>query len=220
MRVRLPALAAVMFAAAVVVGAGTAGRGDQSTTPDACAVLKRSAVAKQLGARVSSRPEKFPLPEPAKGEDLNSVLDVSETACTWLDLSKLATCASGDDSDGAPPSSCKLETVRVHVYERNEEYSGPDEWSDAKASLIPVMLGSGRRSYKLISNDKAAKTFHAPGLGGENVFIAVDLKTRGRRIAMLSYTARDGLVFMFSVLSERRLAALPTLVAVTRGVVT
>lgn len=196
----------------VVASAGVAlADGFQTTTPDACAVLKRTRVAAVLGGRVVSHPERFPLPELPRGEsDINRFLDVAKTGCTWIDP---AVAASG-----------RLTAINVRVHRANPEYNGPTRPGDGPQRALPwtplyereilAQLGS-RGSYQLVDNDKLARKIRAPWLAGEDLMLVWDRATRGQRKVILGIDDDDGLWIAVSVTADGR-SAIEIAVAVTR----
>lgn len=178
----------------------------QTTKPDACAVLRHSDLAPTLGSHVHSHTNKFPLPELSEtDQDINHFLTVSRTQCTWADASKQAQIG-------------QIELVTVNVLDRNENYSGGGEpWSTEKPAIILVAIGT-TKVYSLKDNDFLAEKLHQPQLAGDDVFIAVDRKTGGRRRAILGYRFNDGLWAYFGAITYKQ-SALNVLIRATRRVV-
>lgn len=220
-----------VLAAAVVVSLpvdGAEAGEPMTTTPDACDILGRPTAARQLGSRVRAIPQPFELPDRGRHRDPLEETEVLQTGCTWIDVASLATSCDDEGKGG-----CGVDAINVQVYQRNGKYTGKRQWDPGNEAWRIEVLGNGdviakvarpgkphpplgAKGYVLIPNDALAKTSKAPWLAGDRSFVAVDRKTRGRRIAILGYTVTSDLFVVVSVLSDRAQRALHQLVAVSR----
>jgi hypothetical protein len=156
----------------------------EGTSGSACDVAG-SHIPKVLGKGATAQHEEIPFPEFPEGDkDQNHFVDVFEDGCTWAVVGKAS-------------KSVGSVFVNVHLYERNQKYSGgtPDPWTPGyEANTILKLVGIGKPGTsgyvafdppELAKRAKISATSAEASVNATTKVIVGDRATRGRRAAIV-----------------------------------